>query len=61
MNASFEPVIIEQLIEILKEFKDIFCLDIQGPEGYTPKDFLTQDWTWYYSTTYSSNELLVES
>jgi hypothetical protein len=43
VNASFEPVIIEQLIEILKEFKDIFCLDIQGPEGYTPKDFLTQD------------------
>jgi hypothetical protein len=57
VNYTLESIIIDQLIELLKEFKDVYCLDIQRPEVYSTKDYLTPNWTKYHSTTCSSSKV----
>jgi hypothetical protein len=37
VNASFELVVIEQLIKLLKEFKNVFFVTCKNMKGIPPK------------------------
>jgi hypothetical protein len=42
VNSTLESVVIDQLIELLKEFKDVFASTYKDLKGIPPK--ITQHW-----------------
>jgi hypothetical protein len=62
VNSSLEPVVIDQLIELLKEFKDVFSWtykDLNGIPLEIAQHRIELDTTIY--TTCSSSKVLIES
>ncbi len=57
INAKLETGKVLEVEQLLKEFKDVFCMDIQGFEKDSTRVSMTQNWIGHYYTVGTSSEV----